>query len=82
MEIKIKKHSDYITTDDMEDFPNTMDGMRAYWDHKLLETLEIPPMFANVVVEHRKKNFKDKIKDWFLNKFADLYVRVRGDYDD
>lgn len=59
-------------------YPND-NHSKAYWDRKLVEMINANCMGC---APTQKLTLGQRVKNWFLNKFADLYEKVRGDYLD
>lgn len=60
--------------------PEGKEFNREYWDKKLLSEIKAEPaVHINRIKVPRKRTLREKARDWFLEKFADLYERVRGE---
>ncbi len=51
-----------------------------YWDEELLRCLCNTQLLIPITAQ--KPTIKERISTWFLDKFADLYEKVRGDIDE
>lgn len=56
--------------------------MKRYYERKLLESLEHGPVEFTRTMPKKKPTIKERMREWFLNKFADLYEKVRGDLNE
>ncbi len=86
------KDKEFLEIKKFRPLPKNHDDIKPldeYWEGQLIEILDRNEQLLKKSNNEKwiihivpKPNIRERIRTWFLDRFADLYERVRGDFDE